>query len=177
MIPQKCLGNIFTNRHRVFLIVAASCLHPLPTACPSFLCSLLIYCFIFCFKERLLTTLCFTKRALAWFSQLLSPNISSTQTFCSFLSRWEEERAARGLWHRHGKPRDREGRRGDPVAVQEIPEKETGRQVLELRPAATSSLMWAWSCMSIQTAPSWTEKKWVGWVSWGGEGSCGVVWG
>lgn len=72
------------------------------------------------------------------------------------LPRWKEKQPAPGLWHRHGKPRDREGCRGHPVAVQEIPEKEAWCQVLERAMSATSSLDVVLHVN--QTAPSWTEK-------------------
>lgn len=51
------------------------------------------------------------------------------------LSRWAEE-GSRGIWHRHGRARDRAGGRGDTVPVQKIPEEKSGVPVL----VATSQL-------------------------------------
>lgn len=51
------------------------------------------------------------------------------------LSRWAEE-GSRGIWHRHGRTRDRAGGCGDTVPVQKIPEEKSGVPVL----VATSEL-------------------------------------
>lgn len=94
------------------------------------------------------------------------------------LPRRQEEQCPRGLWHRHGEPRDWEGRRGHPVAVQEIPEKEAGREVLERGAVAASPPDVGLVLHVNQTAPSWTEKLGLGWgwVSWRWRSGVGSSW-
>lgn len=47
-----------------------------------------------------------------------------------FPSRCVQDGCPRGLWHRHGRPWDREGGRRHPVPVQEVPEEEARWEVL-----------------------------------------------
>lgn len=78
---------------------------------------------------------------------LCCPVIIPVWKTCSVfpLSRWAKEGPG-GVWHRHGRARDRAGGRGDTVPVQKIPEEKSRVPVL----VATSQRQtkWSWDDLS-----------------------------
>lgn len=83
----------------------------------------------------------------------------------------QEGRPSRGLWHRHGSPRDREGGRRHPVSVQEVPEEEARWQVLVAvacgdRGGSDDTVAMVWHLHVNNFIPVWTP----GGVAFGGGG-------
>lgn len=76
-----------------------------------------------------------------WY-QLITGLLLGVRHDSLFPSRCVQVECPRGLWHRYGRPWDREGCRHHPVTVQEVPEEEAWWEVIVSGTAAAAATVW-----------------------------------
>lgn len=102
-----------------------------------------------------------------WTLFTLSDTWSLSPDSC-FLSRWVQVKHPWGLWHRHGRPWDREGGCHHPVTVQEVPEEEARWEVIVSRQTAArgegGSAATVWHLHVNKFIPAGSAGAVMGWM-------------